>query len=91
MPFYRKRPIVIEARQLGRDYDEYLEVMRWCAGINIPIEVVGEDVNLLFRIQTPEGLMDARIDDWIIKGVKGEFYPCKPDIFAATYEEVPTP
>lgn len=37
-------------------------------------------------IRTLEGVMEARDGDWIIKGVKGEFYPCKPDIFAATYE-----
>jgi hypothetical protein len=41
-----------------------------------------------FLIQTLEGDMHANPGDWIIKGVKGEFYPCKPDIFAATYEAV---
>lgn len=40
------------------------------------------------KIQTLEGDVIARIDDWIIKGVKGEFYPCKPDIFKETYERV---
>ena len=40
------------------------------------------------NIVTLEGVMRADIDDWIIRGVKGELYPCKPDIFAATYEEV---
>lgn len=39
------------------------------------------------RIQTLEGMMTAEIGDWIIKGIKGEFYPCKSDIFEATYEE----
>jgi hypothetical protein len=38
------------------------------------------------RIPTLEGNMDASLGDWIIKGVKGEFFPCKPDIFEATYE-----
>ena len=38
------------------------------------------------EIETLEGNMTAKVGDWIIKGVKGEFYPCKPDIFAATYE-----
>ena len=41
-----------------------------------------------FYIQTLEGLMKASVGDYIIEGVKGEFYPCKPDIFEATYEEV---
>jgi hypothetical protein len=39
-------------------------------------------------IETLEGVMRAEVGDWIIRGVKGEFYPCKPDIFAATYEPV---
>lgn len=39
-------------------------------------------------INTLEGLMEGGVDDWIIRGVKGELYPCKPDIFAATYEAV---
>lgn len=41
-----------------------------------------------WTIETPEGEMRAVIGDWIIRGVKGELYPCKPDIFAATYEPV---
>ena len=40
------------------------------------------------EIVTPEGVMTAQIGDYIIKGIKGEFYPCKPDIFEATYEKV---
>jgi hypothetical protein len=40
------------------------------------------------NIHTLEGNMIASVGDWIIKGVKGEFYPCKPDIFESTYEEV---
>lgn len=41
-----------------------------------------------YYIETPEGRMKANPGDWIIKGIKGEFYPCKPDIFEATYEAV---
>jgi hypothetical protein len=41
-----------------------------------------------WAIPTPEGVMEASPGDWIIKGVKGEFYPCKPDIFEAIYDEV---
>jgi hypothetical protein len=44
--------------------------------------------NRYIQIQTLEGVMEASVGDWIIKGVKGEFYPCKPDIFKMTYEEV---
>lgn len=85
---FRKKPVVIEARQLGRGYDEDVEIMRWCHGDPIGDEERGEDSDLLFRIRTLEGFLLARCDDWIIRGVHGEFYPCKPDIFAATYEEV---
>ena len=78
MPKFRKKPVVIEAIQFRGNFDE-LE------------QFVGGDAE--FRggklvIATLEGAMTADPDDWIIKGIKGEFYPCKPDIFAATYEEV---
>lgn len=43
------------------------------------------------NIHTLEGTMHATVNDWIIKGVKGEFYPCKPDVFAATYVAEPAP
>ena len=77
---YRKRPVVIEAAQLGVDYDRDCEIVRWCGG-----EATGEHGALL-AIYTLEGRMLAGPGDWIIKGVQGEFYPCKPDIFEATYE-----
>lgn len=85
---YRKKPVVIEARQLGQDYDEDLAIMRWCHGDPIEPDESGEDTDLLFRIRTLEGALVARVGDWIIRGVHGEFYPCKPDIFVATYEPV---
>lgn len=81
---FRKRPIVVEARLLTTENIKSLE--EWCGGsikgTSLP---VGERV---IAIQTLEGEMWADIGDWIIKGVKGEFYPCKPDIFEQTYEEV---
>ena len=80
MPLYRKKPVVIEARQYdGLNGDA---VMTWVTG-RPPIEpMAGAFIN----IHTLEGTMRAEIGDWIIKGVKGEFYPIKPDIFAFTYE-----
>lgn len=76
---FRKRPVVIEAIQwLGNNLSEIQEFYK------------REDIlvgNQIW-INTLEGIMKAAIGDWIIKGVKGEFYPCKPDIFRATYEEV---
>lgn len=82
MPSYRKKPVVIEARQLGNDYDTDCEIVKWCGG-----RATG-DHGYLLEIETLEGVMYAGVSDWIIKGVKGEFYPCKPDIFDATYEAV---
>lgn len=78
MPKFRKRPVVIEARLLdSADYDEACSTVKWCGGTAI-------DAGCL--IPTLEGEMRADFGDWIIKGVKGEFYPCKPDIFESTYE-----
>lgn len=77
MGMYRKKPVVIEAVQYtGKNQNEISEFCPSIAG------AIGSDS--LF-IATLEGEMEASVGDWIIKGVKGEFYPCKPDIFAATY------
>ncbi len=76
MAKFRKKPVVIEAEQFtGQDVPHCVR------------KVIG-DVPVL-EIQTLEGTMLAMPGDWIITGIKGERYPCKPDIFAATYEEVP--
>jgi hypothetical protein len=80
MEDFIKMPVTIQAIQVP-DYGEdaspelmdLVEVQGWEA----------EDESLL--IPTPEGVMTADPNDWIIRGIKGEFYPCKPDIFAATY------
>jgi hypothetical protein len=84
---YRKRPVEVEARQLGRDYDEDCEIVGWCGGWAVGPED-GYDENAMLIIYTLEGTHVARWGDWVIRGVKGEFYPCKPDIFEATYEPV---
>lgn len=81
---YRKQPVVIEAVQIREDNDE--ELMMFLDKHNAPFEIVG-DHELV--IHTLEGDMRASKGDWIIRGVKGEFYPCKPEIFSETYEEVP--
>ena len=83
---YRKKPVVIEAVQwLGKkSYDEVGMFLHGaCALFHNPLDEGG-----FITIETLEGTMTANYGDWIIKGVKGEFYPCKPDIFAATYEPV---
>ena len=77
---YRKKPVVIEALQWdGTNWDEIGDWM----GLHATAQMDDD-----FVIPTLEGDMRASVGDWIIKGVKGEFYPCKPDVFAATYEEV---
>jgi hypothetical protein len=84
---YRKKPIIIEA-WLWNESRETLKLleeagMRW-GGHDGHVDRPDECRNL--RIITLEGTMRADLGDWIIKGVKGEFYPCKQDIFNATYE-----
>lgn len=79
MPKFRKKPVVIEAiRFTGSNYEEIREFI----GKN----TLCSDLSIV--IPTLEGDMIAQKGDYIIKGVKGEFYPCKPDIFAETYEVV---
>lgn len=77
---FRKKPVVIEAVQWLGD----LKVIELLMGDEAPLT----DVNGSLYIETLEGVMEAKMNDWIIKGVSGEFYPCKPDIFEKTYEEV---
>ncbi len=79
MPLFRKKPIIIEARQYTRNGLEAEKVAEWCEGDQNDYGVT---------IHTPEGEMLGEYGDWIIKGVRGEFYPCKPGIFKETYEEV---
>ena len=83
---YRKKPVIIEAIKLidGKSVDEMREV--W--GIDfVDVSEFDWTCNEM-TIRTLEGRMKAIIGDFIIKGIKGEFYPCKSDIFEATYEPV---
>ena len=79
---YRKKPVVIESIQWTGD--NHIEVMEFMFDASIYIDFRKGYV----EIETLEGKMCAEVNDYIIKGVKGEFYPCKPDIFEQTYEEV---
>lgn len=80
---FRKKPVVIEAVQITMDTFKYNHPNP----DHIP-GVVYDPVELCVYIKTLEGEMRGDLNDWIIRGVKGELYPCKPDIFEATYEEV---
>src|SRR5712692_10307361 len=84
MAKFRKKPVVIEARQFTGTSESVDELLQWMK----PGGGFAEHAKSTMLIETSEGIMTAQIGDWIIKGVKGEFYPCKPDIFAATYEPV---
>lgn len=81
---FRKKPVVIEAVQY--DGRNGAEIAAWASDADI-IEGTGTRVGKLF-VSTLEGTMAADVGDWIIKGVAGEFYPCKDEIFKQTYEEV---
>jgi hypothetical protein len=87
---FRKKPVVIEAEQfLGADPREssIYPILRVFLGQEFAVSWTADQVPYIV-IHTLEGQMRADVGDWIIKGVKGEFYSCKPDIFRATYEAV---
>ena len=89
MAKFRKKPVVIEAVQLR--WDTWNEMCDH-AGVGKledrkpEGQMDGEHIGL--AIPTSEGLMLAQQDDWIIRGVEGELYPCKPSIFEQTYEAI---
>jgi hypothetical protein len=88
MPKFRKKPVTIEAVQLTRESVQECYDFIGAKG-NFPECGMGIDPkDGQFKITTLEGVHIANVFDWIIKGVNGEFYPCKPDIFEKTYELV---
>ncbi|GAA4923343.1 hypothetical protein [Nesterenkonia rhizosphaerae] len=97
---YRKKPVVIEAMQV----DGFLEIAKWMESHGLTwIEentpglhesgfyLHSDDSGTYLFIRTLEGDMEAKPGDYIIRGVQGEFYPCKPGIFEETYEPAPAP
>jgi len=87
---FRKKPVVIEAMQFTGTFPNYDKISEWSNNTihaNTSCEPNTMAVAKIF-IPTLEGEMCADLGDWIIRGVKGEFYPCKPDIFEQTYEKV---
>ena len=75
---FRKKPVVIEATQWFKNGDH----------LNVVPDPVGHPYDSYYGIHTLEGFMRVTPGDWIITGVHGEHYPCKPDIFELTYEKV---
>ena len=86
MAEYRKKPVTVDAVQFNGDF----QVIEDFFGGDGPWEGGYDADTSWLIIHTWEGDMKATLGDWIIRGVKGEYYPCKPDIFEATYERVST-
>ena len=87
MTKYRKKPVVIEAFQVAHGVSDAESMPVWAAEAYRAGKLkVHRHDRACFEIETLEGTIVANPGDWIIQGVKGELYPCKPDIFAATYE-----
>lgn len=86
---FRKKPVEIEAMQFT-DLDSYLDIVAWMKGSG-DTHALADEVRYetpIMLLHTLEGTMAASPGDWIIRGVKGEFYPCRCDIFEATYDVV---
>ncbi len=91
---FRKKPVVIEAEQFdGTPASAERLCLLYASVVSPEFEPVapGDKWTGRLCVQTPEGTIYASPGDWIITGVKGERYPCKPDIFAATYEAADGP
>ncbi|MDO4694980.1 MAG: hypothetical protein Q4A62_10630 [Eikenella sp.] len=94
MPKFRKKPVVIDAVQYTGSESNTIMLYEWIHDVDLSTMHMTASAIIMadckrdggLMIPTPEGKMLARVGDWIIKGVQGEFYPCKPDIFEATYE-----
>ncbi len=87
---FRKRPVIIEAMHHDGTSKSADAIREWTNNALLDHWIGGRGNRGMtaFRIETLEGTMTAEPGDWIIKGVQGEFYPCKPDIFEQTYEKV---
>lgn len=86
---FRKKPVVIEAIQFTRK--SFNDIVKWIDAERTTMvewdydSKIDDDTYIV--IKTLEGNMKVNLTDWVIRGVKGEFYPCKDDIFKMTYEE----
>jgi len=86
MTKFRKKPVVIDAVQFVNDGSSNVVELQEFMGCDIHPKYCDDNLHSFLEIPTLEGVMTANQGDWIIKGVNGEFYPCKPDIFEKTYE-----
>lgn len=93
MPYFKKKPVVVQAHQLPEDESLYpyaaRNILNWILeessySANAYIDSATDQI----KIFTLEGLMTAKPGWWIIKGIEGEFYSCDPEVFKKSYEEV---
>ena len=87
MPQFRKKPVVVDAMQYNGTRRAATEIAKW-ADIQDSNKYIQRLPDGGLGIYTLEGVMRASSGDWVIKGARGEFYPCKPDIFESTYEAI---
>lgn len=88
---FTKKPVVIEAMQYKGTIDSYLEICKWMGDVSRTVAMFNRGDKGAFELRTLETANDEQLltvskDDWVIRGLKGEFYPCKPDIFKLTYD-----
>jgi hypothetical protein len=90
MAKFRKKPVVIDAIQWTGNTFSHIAIDTFMGVFPKKSQIIGSvsNGNVKLLISTLEGVMEASEGDWIIKGINGEFYPCKPDIFEKTYEAV---
>jgi hypothetical protein len=88
MSRYRKRPIEVEAHRWDGTFEGAMEIIERIRDEGGTAHYRGPKIQRELVIDTLEGRMFASPGDWVIRGVAGEFYPCKPNIFEATYEPV---
>ena len=93
MAKYRKKPVVIEAIENDGHWRTIIDWLDGMAAGQLIFQPgssppITRNMDGTLNITTLEGTIHASVGDWIIRGIKGEFYPCKPDIFEATYEPV---
>lgn len=93
---FRKKPLVVEAFQMTAE--RHVNNVDWPEWLHAAWQISAPNCNALYRqregddslqLQTLEGQVKITVNDWLIRGVHGELYPCKPDVFEATYEAVP--
>lgn len=88
MKKFRKKPIVVEAMQFDGTYDSAVAIVSWASTPFVRPHYWSNGQLFGVTIESHYGQTTAHRDDWVIKGVNGEFYPCPPIVFAETYERL---